>query len=98
MEQKTEKPKVKELEKEKERMIHRYLGLQDQADALNEQIYHLCCDIEILNKRIEIAKEEEAKKKAKEAAVAAAKAAQNGSSSNGNGAGHASDTGSHGAK
>ena len=53
-----EKTRLLELEKEKERMIHRYLELQDQADALNETIYHTCCDIEILNRKIEQAREE----------------------------------------
>ena len=54
--------KVKELEAEKERLIALYLGLQDEADALNERIYRLCCDVEILNQRIAQAREGERKK------------------------------------
>ncbi len=46
------------LEREKERMVHRYLELQDQADELNEAIYRVCCDIEILNCKINRIKEE----------------------------------------
>lgn len=71
MEAMKEGTKVKELEREKERLIHRYLGLQDQADELNEQIYRVCCDVEILNRRIELAREEERKKAAKPAPQAA---------------------------
>lgn len=42
------------LEKQKERMIHQYLALQDKADAVNEEIFHLCCEIETMNARITI--------------------------------------------
>ena len=60
--------RVQALEREKERKIQSYLDLQDQADALNERIYQLCCTIEILNRQIEQAKEEEARKRAAAAA------------------------------
>jgi len=48
----TQERLVKELEASKERLIHSYLELQDQADDLNGRIYHLCCEIETLNRRI----------------------------------------------
>jgi len=53
-----EKDRLEVLEQEKERMIRRYLELQDQADELNGVIYRLCCDIEVLNLRIQKAREE----------------------------------------
>lgn len=70
--------KVKELEAEKERLIAQYLRLQDDVDALNERIYHVCCDVEILNQRIALAREEEQKKLLQEQAKAALKNGQNG--------------------
>lgn len=48
------KEEVEALEKQKERMILQYLALQDKADAVNEEIYHLCCEIETVNARITI--------------------------------------------
>lgn len=71
--------KVKELEAQKLALIERYLKMQDEADEMNERIYHLCCDIEALNISIGLAIEEEKKKKA-----LAAKAAIQGPA-NGNG-------------
>jgi hypothetical protein len=66
-----EKAQLEALETQKEEMIQRYMELQDQADALNESIYRICCDIEILNCRIDQAKQElhkaELKAHAKEA-------------------------------
>ena len=50
--------KVKTLEAEKVQMINRYLALQDEADEMNGRIYDLCCEIEALNKKIVIAKED----------------------------------------
>ena len=65
------KAQLESLESEKEQMIQRYIDLQDQADALNETIYRVCCDIEILNCRIGKAKEDlhkaELKARAKDA-------------------------------
>jgi hypothetical protein len=34
------------------------MELQDQADAMNEQIYRVCCDVEALNVQISALKEE----------------------------------------
>lgn len=48
-----EKAQLEALEHEKEEMIQRYMELQDQADAINESIYRICCDIEIMNCRID---------------------------------------------
>jgi hypothetical protein len=85
MEQKEEKKdanaKVLELEHEKEALIHRYMEMQDQADDLNGQIYQVCCSIEVLNRRIEQARDELKKQQAK----AVLKTAAGG---NGNGNGH----------
>ena len=46
------------MELEKERKIRHYMELQDKADAMNEQIYHVCCDVEALNVQISALKEE----------------------------------------
>jgi len=46
------------METEKERKIRAYMDLQDQADAMNEQIYKVCCDVEALNVQINALKEE----------------------------------------
>lgn len=40
----------------KERLLARYLKLQDEADRTNEKIYGICCDIEKAN--LEIQREE----------------------------------------
>jgi hypothetical protein len=68
--------RLEAMELDKERKIRHYMELQDQADAMNEQIYRVCCDVETLNVQISALKEEIKK---------AAKAA--GKSSNGNGSG-----------
>ena len=68
--------KLEAMEREKNEMISRYMSLQDQADALNEEIYKVCCGVETLNARIDALKAEMNR--------AAAKAAA-GASSNGNG-------------
>lgn len=73
--------KMLELEKEKDRLIHRYIKMQDQADDLNGEIFSVCCNIEVLNKRIEQAREDLTKALQK----AALKAAQ---TAGGNGNGH----------
>lgn len=51
------KEKLTALEREKERMIGQYMQLQDKADSLNDEIYHVCCDIEALNVQISMAQE-----------------------------------------
>ena len=53
-----DKAKVLALKREKEEMISRYMTLQDNADAMNEELYRVCCGIEILNSRIEVARQE----------------------------------------
>jgi hypothetical protein len=50
--------KLESMEVEKERKIRHYMDLQDQADAMNEQIYRVCCDVEALNVQISALKEE----------------------------------------
>ncbi|OHB69897.1 MAG: hypothetical protein A2W23_05680 [Planctomycetes bacterium RBG_16_43_13] len=50
--------RIKELEKEKEILIVRYLKLQDMVDGYNEEIYNICCEIEALNKKIDKEKED----------------------------------------
>jgi len=50
--------KLEAMELEKERKIRAYMELQDQADAMNEQIYKTCCDVETLNVQINALKEE----------------------------------------
>ena len=50
--------KLEALERQKERMIHQYMSLQDKADAVNEEIYKVCCGIEALNSQIKIVREE----------------------------------------
>jgi predicted nucleic acid-binding Zn-ribbon protein len=46
------------METEKERKIRHYMQLQDKADAMNEQIYKVCCEVEGLNAQIEAVKKE----------------------------------------
>jgi len=59
-----ENNKLKELEAQKLVLIEKYMKMQDEADDLNERIYHICIDIESLNLKITKAKEEEEKRKA----------------------------------
>ena len=59
-----EEKKVKELEAQKLVLIEKYMKMQDDADELNERIYHICIDIEALNLKITKAQEELEKKKA----------------------------------
>ena len=78
--------RLEAMEIEKEKNIRHYMELQDQADEMNERIYHVCCDVETLNVQISALKEE-----IKKAALKGAKpsngilAPPNG---NGNGASH----------
>jgi hypothetical protein len=50
--------KLAAMETDKERKIRQYMELQDQADAMNEQIYKVCCEVEGLNVQINALKEE----------------------------------------
>ncbi|HZE99593.1 MAG TPA: hypothetical protein VE981_21485 [Planctomycetota bacterium] len=50
--------KLAAMESDKERKIRHYMSLQDQTDAMNEQIYRICCDVEALNVQINALKEE----------------------------------------
>lgn len=50
--------RLEAMELEKEKKIRHYMELQDQADAMNEQIYHVCCDVEALNVQISALREE----------------------------------------
>jgi hypothetical protein len=50
--------RLEAMELEKEKKIRHYMELQDKADAMNEQIYHVCCDVEALNVQISALKEE----------------------------------------
>jgi hypothetical protein len=50
--------RLEAMELDKERKIRHYMELQDQADAMNEQIYRVCCDVEALNVQISALKEE----------------------------------------
>jgi len=74
--------KLASMETEKERKIRHYMQLQDQADAMNEQIYKVCCEVEGLNVQIEALKKELQK-----AAIKAIKA-PNGTAKPANGHGH----------
>ncbi|MBI4566087.1 MAG: hypothetical protein HY716_15485 [Planctomycetes bacterium] len=56
--------KLKELEAEKRRLIEQYMQLQDAADEMNERIYHVCCEVEIVNQKIAREVEIERKKRA----------------------------------
>ncbi|HUR38248.1 MAG TPA: hypothetical protein VM222_02090 [Planctomycetota bacterium] len=79
--------RLEAMELEKERKIRAYMELQDQADAMNEQIYKTCCDVEALNVQIDALKEE-----LKKAALKAVKPANGthkpGPNGNGNGTSH----------
>ena len=81
------KARLEAMEGEKERKIRQYMELQDQADAMNEQIYKVCCDVEALNVKINALKAE-LKKTAQKGAKAILKPAPNGK---GNGAGHSAE-------
>ena len=78
--------RLEAMELEKERKIRHYMELQDQADAMNEQIYHVCCDVEALNVQISALKEEI--KKAALKGIKPANGAHPPSNGNGNGGSH----------
>jgi len=75
--------RLEAMELDKERKIRQYMELQDQADAMNEQIYRVCCDVETLNVQIDALKAEIQK-----AARAAGKPVHKGANGNGNGQSH----------
>ena len=77
------KAKLESMETEKERKIRHYMELQDQADAMNEQIYRVCCDVEALNAQINALKAE-----LKKAALKSIKSPNGAHKSAGNGNGH----------
>ncbi|HYF01080.1 MAG TPA: hypothetical protein VEJ18_19305 [Planctomycetota bacterium] len=77
MEEQAQLARLEAMEREKQDMISRYMNLQDQADALNEEIYKVCCGVETLNARIDALKAEINR--------AAAKAAAGAPPANGNG-------------
>lgn len=52
------KAKLKALESEKDEKIARWIALQDQAERLNDDIYKVGCDVEMLNARIDALKAE----------------------------------------
>jgi hypothetical protein len=62
------KEKLDSLEADKAQMIARYMSLQDKADAVNEEIYKVCCGVEALNAQIEALKAEMRKAALKPAA------------------------------
>ncbi len=53
-----ERERLQDLEQQKGRMIAQYMALQDRADAVNAEIYKLCCGIETLNSEITVVREE----------------------------------------
>ncbi len=84
MEADDKQAKLASMEADKEKKIRHYMELQDQADAMNEQIYRVCCDVEALNVQISALKEE-IKKAAGKALKPANGAHKPSSSGNGNG-------------
>jgi hypothetical protein len=82
--------RLEAMELEKERKIRHYMELQDQADAMNEQIYHVCCDVEALNVQISALKEEIKKAALKDVKppIGVHKPQNGNGSGNGNGAPH----------
>lgn len=53
------------LEKEKERLIQKWMHLQDLVDDYSEQVYHVGCEIEALNLQIKATLEEERRARAR---------------------------------
>lgn len=49
MDPEQETPRLVRMKGRKERLIERYLKLQDQADRANERIFGVCCEIENVN-------------------------------------------------
>lgn len=54
---------IDDLNKEKKRLIERYMKLQDVVDEYNEEIYKVCCQIEVLNQMIKVEEEKALQKK-----------------------------------
>lgn len=54
---------IDDLNKEKKRLIERYMKLQDVVDEYNEEIYKVCCQIEVLNQMIKAEEEKALQKK-----------------------------------
>jgi hypothetical protein len=79
--------RLEAMELDKERKIRHYMELQDQADAMNEQIYRVCCDVEALNVQISALKEE-IKKAALKGAAKPSNGVQKTANGDGNGNGH----------
>jgi predicted nucleic acid-binding Zn-ribbon protein len=50
--------RLEAMELDKEQKIRQYLAIQDKVDAMNEQIYKVCCEVETLNVQIKALKEE----------------------------------------
>ena len=70
-----ENRKSEKLKKEKDGLIRAWMGLQDQAEGLNERLFSVSLDIEKINARIlqEIEKEEQETGKKNRKAKAAAR-------------------------
>ena len=83
--------RLEAMELEKERKIRQYMQLQDQADAMNEQIYKTCCDVEALNLQIDALKEEI--KKAALKGIKPGNGVQKPANGNGNGGGYGHSNG-----
>jgi hypothetical protein len=78
--------RLEAMELDKERKIRQYMELQDQADAMNEQIYRVCCDVETLNVQISALKEEI--KKAAKSTSKPSNGVHKSANGNGNGSSH----------
>jgi predicted nucleic acid-binding Zn-ribbon protein len=78
--------RLEAMEIEKEKKIRHYMQLQDEADKMNEKIYHVCCDVETLNVQISALKEEI--KKASLKGLKPASGPAKPSNGNGNGGSH----------
>lgn len=64
-----QEPQSAILEREKNRLIQRYMELQDIVDGYNQQVYQLVCEIETLNLRIKESLEAERREQARTAGV-----------------------------
>ena len=86
--------RLEAMELEKERKIRQYMQLQDQADAMNEQIYKTCCDVEALNLQIDVLKDEikKASLKGIKPPKGVHKSSNGNGGDNGNGGAHANGT------
>ncbi len=52
------KEQLQSLESEKAQMIARWMSLEDQAEAINAELYKTTCGVEVLNAQIEALKAE----------------------------------------